>query len=155
MPEQITPPLTIKGNLPAERFDYDKFEAETIQKLLSRVKECDRENAKVLLEDCLNKGIIQLELCEVDDCFSDATEIEYMEFNTVQEAEPLLSKRGTIKALLVVISSGIDSELTMFEVQNSLKLIETASGQKLEPEKMFWSTVQKTPAGFMRMLVQF
>ena len=139
----------------SENFDYEKYEAETIEKLFLRVKECDRENTKVLLDDCLNNGIIQLELCDFDECFSEATEIEYMEFNTVEEAETFLSKRGRIKTLLLLISYGQEEELTMLEVADCLKRIETASGQKPEPEKIFWSQVQKAPARFIRMLVQF
>ena len=57
----------------SENFDYEKYEAETIEKLIFQVKECDRENTKVLLDDCLNNGIIQLELCDFDECFSEAT----------------------------------------------------------------------------------
>lgn len=155
MPLQITETIEAKENFSSERIDYDKYEAETIEKLLSRVKDCDRENAKILLDDCLNNGIIRLELCEVEDCFSSATEIEYLEFKGVEESESLLLKRGPIKTLLLVISSGKDEELTILEVQNCLKRIEAATGQKLEPEKMYWSMVQKAPTGFLRMLVQF
>ena len=72
MPLQITETIEAKENFSSERIDYDKYEAETIEKLLSRVKDCDRENAKILLDDCLNNGIIRLELCDVEDCFSSA-----------------------------------------------------------------------------------
>ena len=78
-----------------------------------------------------------------------------LEFNTVEEAEPLLSKRGPIKALLVVISAGKDDELTMLEVQNCLNRLEAACGQKLESDKLIWSQIQKAPVGYLHMLVQF
>ena len=60
--------------------------------------------------------------------------------------------------MLVVISSGDDEEMTMQEVGNCIKSIENciekASGQKQEPDKMYWSMVQKEPAGCIRLLVQ-
>lgn len=136
-------------------FDYDKYEAETIEKLLTRVKECNRDKAKELIYHCINDSIIHIEICDIDDCFSDAAEIEYFEFNTVEEAEPLLSKRGPIKALLVVVLAGKDDELTMLEVQDYLIRIESASGQKSEPDKLIWSQIQKDPVGYLHMLVQF
>ena len=136
-------------------FDYDKYEAETIEKLLTRVKECNRDKAKELIYHCINDSIIHIEICDIDNCFSDAAEIEYFEFNTVEEAEPLLSKRGPIKALLVVVLAGKDDELTMLEVQDCLIRIESASGQKLDPDKLIWSQIQKDPVGYLHMLVQF
>lgn len=136
-------------------FDYDKYESETIEKLLTRVKECNRDKAKELIYHCINDSIIHIEICDIDDCFSDAAEIEYFEFNTVEEAEPLLSKRGPIKALLVVVLAGKDDELTMLEVQDYLIRIESASGQKSEPDKLIWSQIQKDPVGYLHMLVQF
>lgn len=155
MPLQITETIAAKENFSSERIDYDKYEAETIEKLLSRVKECDRDNAKELIYHCINDSIIHIEICDIDNCFSDAAEIEYLEFNTVEEAEPLLSKRGPIKALLVVISAGKDDELTMLEVQNCLNRLEAACGQKLESDKLIWSQIQKAPVGYLHMLVQF
>ena len=128
MPLQITETIAAKENFSSERIDYDKYEAETIEKLLSRVRECDRDNAKELIYHCINDSIIHIEICDIDNCFSDAAEIEYLEFNTVEEAEPLFSKRGPIKALLVVISAGKDDELTMLEVQNCLNRLEAACG---------------------------
>lgn len=136
-------------------FDYDKYESETIEKLLTRVKECNRDKAKELIYHCINDSIIHIEICDIDDCFSDAAEIEYFEFNTVEEAEPLLSKRGPIKALLVVVLAGKDDELTMLEVQDYLIRIESASGHKSEPDKLIWSQIQKDPVGYLHMLVQF
>ena len=164
MPLQITETIAANEKLSSERIDYDKYEAETMEKLLSRVKECDRDNAKELIYHCINDSIIHIEICDIDNCFSDAenarieieeTEIEYLEFNSVEDAEPLLSKRGPIKALLVVISAGKDDELTMLEVQDCLIRIESASGQKLESDKLIWSQIQKAPVGYLQMLVQF
>ena len=139
----------------SENFDYDKYEAETIDNLLTRIKDDDRDKAKELIYHCINDNIITLDICDIDDCFSDAAEIEYLEFADIQAAESLLSKRGAIKDLLLVISSGENDELTLLEVQNCLIRIESASGQRLEPDKLIWSQTQKSPAGYLQMLVQF
>ncbi len=136
-------------------FDYDKYEAETIEKLLTRVKECNRDKAKELIYHCINDNIITLDICDIDDCFLDAAEIEYLEFADIQTAESYLSKRGAIKDLLLVISSGQNDELTLPEVQDCLIRIESASGQKFEPDKLIWSQIQKDPVGYLHMLVQF
>ena len=126
----------------SENFDYDKYEAETIDNLLTRIKDDDRDKAKELIYNCINDNIITLDICDIDDCFSDAAEIEYLEFADIQAAESLLSKRGAIKDLLLVISSGENDELTLLEVQNCLIRIESASGQRLEPDKLIWSQTQ-------------
>ena len=139
----------------SENFDYDKYEAETIDNLLTRIKDDDRDKAKELIYNCINDNIITLDICDIDDCFSDAAEIEYLEFADIQQAEAVLSKRGAIKDLLLVISSGENDELTLLEVQNCLIRIESASGQRLEPDKLIWSQTQKSPAGYLQMLVQF
>lgn len=139
----------------SENFDYDKYEAETIDNLLIRIKECDRDKAKMLIYHCINDNLITLDICDIDDCFSDAAEIEYLEFADIQTAESLLSKRGAIKDLLLVISSGENDELTLPEVQNCLIRIESASGQRLEPDKLIWSQAQESPVGYLQMLVQF
>ena len=144
---------------------YNQDEKEITEKLLSRVKESDRQKARELLDDCLNNGLICLSLDDVEDCFFEASEIEYLEFTSAQLAEqtaradsPFNKINGKIKNMLVVISSGDDEEMTMQEVGNCIKSIENciekATGQKQEPDKMYWSMVQKEPAGFIRLLVQ-
>ena len=109
----------------------------------------------MLIYHCINDNLITLDICDIEDCFSDAAEIEYLEFADIQAAESLLSKRGAIKDLLLVISSGENDELTLLEVQNCLIRIESASGQKLEPDKLIWSQAQESPVGYLQMLVQF
>ena len=92
MPLQITETIEAKENFSSERIDYDKYEAETIEKLLTRVKECNRDKAKELIYHCINDNIIALDIFDIDDCFSDATEIEYLEFVDIQTAEFHLDK---------------------------------------------------------------
>ena len=92
MPLQITETIAANEKLSSERIDYDKYEAETMEKLLSRVKECDLDNAKELIYHCINDSIIHIEICEIDKCASDAAEIKYFEFNTVEETEKKKTK---------------------------------------------------------------
>ena len=143
----------------------NEYESSIIEKLLSRVKEADRQKARELLNDSLNNGLICLSLDDVEDCFFETSEIEYLEFSSEQLAEqtaradsPFIKINGKIKNMLVGILSGDDEEMTMQEVGNCIKSIENCiektSGQKQEPDKMYWSMVQKEPAGFIRLLVQ-
>ena len=143
----------------------NEYESSIIEKLLSRVKEADRQKARELLNDSLNNGLIHLTVGDIEDCFFEVSEIEYLEFSSEQLAEqtaradsPFIKINGKIKNMLVVISSEDDEEMTMQEVGNCIKSIERgiekASGQKQEPDKMYWSMVQKEPAGFIRLLIQ-
>ncbi|MBR1639495.1 MAG: hypothetical protein IJ688_08930 [Treponema sp.] len=152
-------------NLKDDHCDYNEYESSIIEQLLSRVKDSDRQKARELLNDSLTNGLICLSLDDVEDCFFEASEIEYLEFTSAQLAEqtaradsPFIKINGKIKNMLVVISSGDDEEMTMLEVSNCVKeienSIESATGQKQEPDKMYWSMVQKEPAGFIRLLVQ-
>ena len=152
-------------NLNDDYCDYKEYERVTIEKLLSRVKEADRQKARELLDDSLNSGLVHLTVGYIEDCFFEASEIGYLEFTSAQLAEqtaradsPFIKINGKIKNMLVVISTGDDEEMTMLEVSNCVKeienSIESATGQKTEPDKMNWSMVQKEPAGFIRLLVQ-
>jgi len=148
--------------------DFDcanEYKSSIIEKILSKVKDSDRQKTIELLDDCLNNGLICLSLDDVEDCFFESSEIEYLEFTSEQLAEqtaradsPFIKINGKIKNMLVVISSGDDEEMTMQEVGNCIKSIENciekATGQKQEPDKMYWSMVQKEPAGFIRLLFQ-
>ena len=74
-------------NLKDDYCDYKEYERASLEKLLSRVKESDRQKARELLNDSLNNGIIRLSTGDIEDCFSEASEIEYLEFSFEQLAE--------------------------------------------------------------------
>lgn len=144
----------------------NEYESSIIKKLLSRVKEADLQKVRELLNDSLNNGLIHLTVGDIEDCFFEVSEIEYLEFTSAQLAEqtaravsPFIKINGKIKNMLLVISSGQDKELTMLEVGNCIKSIENciekATGQKQEPDKMYWSMVPKEPAGFVRLMFSF
>lgn len=80
---------------------------------------------------------------------------ENLEFADIQTAESHLSNRGAIKDLLLVISSGQNDELIVSEVKDCLIRIESASEQKLKPDKLIWIQAQESPVGYLQMLVQF
>ena len=90
------------------------------------------------------------DIAEVSGIISEMTELEEVSLMP-SEAEPLLSKRGAIKALMLVMASGQNDELTMLEVQDCLLRIEAACGQKPEPDKLIWSQIQKAPVGYLRL----
>ena len=73
-------------NLKDDYCDYKEYERASLEKLLSRVKESDRQKARELLNDSLNNGIIRLSTGDIEDCFSEASEIEYLEFSSEQLA---------------------------------------------------------------------
>ena len=74
-------------NLKDDYCDYKEYERASLEKLLSRVKESDRQKARELLNDSLNNGIIRLSTGDIEDCFSEASEIEYLEFSFEKLAE--------------------------------------------------------------------
>ena len=80
---------------------------------------------------------------------------ENLEFADIQTAESYLSNPGAIKDLLLVISSGQNDELIVSEVKDCLIRIESASEQKLKPDKLIWIQAQESPVGYLQMLVQF
>lgn len=47
-------------NLKDDYCDYKEYERASLEKLLSRVKESDRQKARELLNDSLNNGFIRL-----------------------------------------------------------------------------------------------
>ena len=56
-------------NLKDDYCDYKEYERASLEKLLSRVKESDRQKARELLNDSLNNGIIRLSTGDIEDCF--------------------------------------------------------------------------------------
>lgn len=124
------------------------------EKLLSRVKENNREKVQNLLDDCLHHGDCRMDIYDVDYCLSGDNEIEYLEFNPKEEVKADFSIHGMIKGILVAISGGDNEELSLDEVVKYLKIVERVTGQRPATNgKMFWNSIHKAPAGLMRLLV--
>ena len=80
-------PLTTDEILSNAYGDYCKDVLEITKKILSKVKENNREKARVFLDDYLHNGPVHTSVYDLENCFSDKTEIEYLEFNSADEAE--------------------------------------------------------------------
>ena len=119
--------------------------------ILSKINETNREKARVFLDDYLHNGPIHTSVYDLENCFSDTTEIEYLEFNSADEAEVYFSNKDKIQKLVVVISEG-DEELTMIEISNIITKIKR---QEPETTEILFNTVSKAPAGFIRVLIEF
>ena len=76
------------------------------EKILSKITGDKQEKARDVLNDYLY-GNIHTDAYDVENCFSDDAEIEYLEFDSAEEAGLSLGdegEKGKIKALLIVIS---------------------------------------------------
>lgn len=76
------------------------------EKILSKITGDKQEKARDVLNDYLY-GYIHTNVYDVENCFSDDAEIEYLEFDSAEEAGLSLGdkgEKGKIKALLIVIS---------------------------------------------------
>ena len=142
-------PLTTDEILSNAYGDYCKDVLEITKNILSKVKEDNREKARVFMDDYLHNGPVHTSVYDLEYCFSDTTEIEYLEFNSADEAEVYFSNKDKIQKLVIVISEG-DEELTMLEISNIIAKIKRQEPETLE---ILFNTVSKAPAGFLRMLI--
>ncbi len=130
-------------------------EQERLKRFLQRINECNREKARELLFDYLNKGEVHTDIVDLECCFSKTDEIEYLEFNSKEEAAQYLSEHGKIKSMLIVISNASEDEMTMAEIADVINQI---GGKDLfqNPDnyEMYFSTISKSHQNFIRMLVQ-
>ena len=141
-------PLTTDEILSNAYGDYCKDVLEITKNILSKVNEDNREKARVFLDDYLHNGPVHTSVYDFEECFSDMTEIEYLEFNSADEAEDYFSNKDKITKIIVVISEG-DEELTMIEISNIIAKIKRQEPETLE---ILFNTVSKAPAGFLRVL---
>lgn len=128
-------------------------EIKIVKKLLSKIKESDLEKAKCLLDESLHKGIVHLDIYDVEHCLSGENEILYLEFNSKEEAVGYFSNKGKLNGLLVVISQE-DDGIEMIELAEILNSISQAVGLD-DDAIMLHQEVSKYPAGALRLLIQF
>lgn len=128
-------------------------EIKIVKKLLSKIKESDLEKAKCLLDESLHKGIVHLDIYDVEHCLSGENEILYLEFNSKEEAVGYFSNKGKLNGLLVVISQE-DDGIEMIELAEILNSISQAVGLD-DDAIMLHQEVSKSPAGALRLLLQF
>ena len=128
-------------------------EIKITEKLISKIKANDRKKAKCLLDECLHKGIVHLDIYDVEHCLSGENEIVYLEFNSIEEAVDYFSNRRKLNGLLVVISQD-DDGIEMIELAEILNSISKAAGLD-DDAIMLHQEVSKSPAGALRLLLQF
>ena len=128
-------------------------EIKITEKLISKIKANDHEKAKSLLDECLHKGIVHLDIYDVEHCLSGENEIVYLEFNSKEEAVGYFSNKGKLNGLLVVISQD-DDGIEMIELAEILNSISKAAGLD-DDAIMLHQEVSKSPAGALRLLLQF
>ena len=152
MPEQRSVPHTKDEILSDTDGDFYR-EQERIKKFLQRIKEDDREKARELLDVTLNQGVFDIDMVEVESCFSSVNEIEYFEFESTESAVDYFSKREKITNLLVLIYTGKE-DIPFVEIGNILKVLENAAVKDFDKMELLYVPVIKTPKGFLRLLVQ-
>lgn len=126
------------------------------EKTLSKITGDKQEKARDVLNDYLY-GNIHTDVYDVENCFSDDAEIEYLEFDSAEEAGLSLGdkgEKGKIKALLIVISEKKGNELKMNELLEILKSLSQKTGLDFERPEMLYNVVSESPARFLRLLVQ-
>ena len=119
-------------------------EIKITEKLISKIKANDHEKAKCLLDECLHKGIVHLDIYDVEHCLSGENEIVYLEFNSIEEAVDYFSNRRKLNGLLVVISQD-DDGIEMIELAEILNSISKAAGLD-DDAIMLHQEVSKSPA---------
>lgn len=126
------------------------------EKILSKITGDKQEKARDVLNDYLY-GNIHTDAYDLENCFSDDAEIEYLEFDSAEEAGISLGdegEKGKIKALLIVISEKKGNELKMNELLEILKSLSQKTGLNIERSEMLYNVVSESSARFLRLLVQ-
>lgn len=130
-------------------------ENETIKSLLTQIKEEDRENALLMINESIgnteHEVCIGLEIEDYENCFTKDKEVHYLEFNTESDARKYFSKQNGLSKLVVLVSD--NEELTMEEIGKACKAILINTPQQNDYSLM-WSYCCNSSAKFLRMLVQ-
>lgn len=131
-------------------------ENETIKSILAQIKEEDRENALLMINETIgnteHEVCIGLEIEDYENCFTKDKEVHYLEFNTESAARTYFSKQKELSKLVVLVSA--NEELTMEEIGKACKAILINTPQQNDYSLM-WSHCCNSSAKFLRMLVQF
>lgn len=118
-----------------------------IEKVLSKVKEGSRIKAEKLIHDFLYEGEIHTDVYDLEHCFADAQVIEYLEFDSKEEAGAYFSNQKQTKNLILVISQA--EEMLMTEVAEITQAIKTNNDADI-----LLSLVEKNDSSLIRILVQ-
>lgn len=144
-------PLTKDEVLSDAYASYNQDKIKIINNILSKINENNREKAKTLIDDWDQFRYLHSDIYDLEHCFSTADKIEYLEFNSKEEAEEYFSKRNEVINLFFIISK--DSEkITMEEC---IDILQSVSAKQSEDGDLLWDTLYKRDSSFLRMLVQF
>ena len=124
-----------------------KTEKEKIVFLLAKMKESSRIKAEKLIHDFLYEGEMHADIYDLEHCFADAQVIEYLEFDSKEEAGAYFSNQKQTKNLILVISQA--EEMLMPEVAEITQAIKTNNDADL-----FFSFVYKNDSSLIRILLQ-
>ncbi len=126
---------------------YIKTEKEKIDILLAKMKENSRAKAEKLIHDFLYEGEMHTDIYDLEYCFADAQVIEYLEFDSKEEAAAYFSNQKQIKNLVLVISQA--EEMLMTEVAEITQAIKTNNDVDI-----LFSLVYKNDSSLIRILLQ-
>ena len=145
-------PLTTDEILTDAYGSYNKDVIKIKSSILSKINETEREKAKTLIEDWEQNSSLHSDIYDLENAFSKADKIEYLDFNSKEAAAVYFSKQNSIKNLFIVISQNAD-EITMVEVSDILKSV--MAKKQSEDGELLWDAFYKANASFLRLLVQF
>lgn len=149
---KIITPLTTDEVLTNAYGSYNKAVIKIKSSILLKINEKEREKAKILIEDWEENRYLHSDIYDLENAFSKADKIEYLEFNSKEDAAVYLSGQNKFKNLFIVISQSVE-EITMAEVSELLKAVMTK--QQSEDADLLWDAFYKADASFIRMLIQF
>ena len=149
---KIITPLTTDEVLTNAYGSYNKAVIKIKSSILLKINEQEREKAKIMIEDWEENRYLHSDIYDLENAFSKADKIEYLEFNSKEDAAVYLSGQNKIKNLFIVISQSVE-EITMAEVSELLNAVITK--QQSEATDLLWDAFYKADASFIRMLIQF
>lgn len=144
-------PLTTDEVLADAYGIYNKDKIKIVNNILSKVNENKREKAKTLIDDWNQFRFLHSDIYDLEHCFAVAKKIEYLEFNSKEEAEAYFYKQNEIINLFLIISKDSE-EITMKECSD---ILQSVSAKQSEDGDSLWDAFYIKDAGFLRMLVQF
>ena len=96
---KIITPLTTDEVLTNAYGSYNKAVIKIKSSILLKINEQEREKAKILIEDWEENRYLHSDIYDLENAFSKADKIEYLEFNSKEDAAVYLSGQNKFKNL--------------------------------------------------------
>ena len=113
---------------------YNKDKIKIVNNILSKVNENKRKKAKTLIDDWNQFRFLHSDIYDLEHCFAVAKKIEYLEFNSKEEAEAYFYKQNEIINLFLIISKDSE-EITMKECSD---ILQSVSAKQSEDGDSLW-----------------